>query len=258
MHNYGAIPRGAYKQQPRQQPRSLGFERYRLSFDDTLLQYGDCGNGASLDIIDAISVEVMLKPDALAFIPADWYTIVGKWKTAGGERCYWMAIEGGAAPKMRFGISKDGAASSWVLKKIPLGIYTHAVGTFDSANINLYFNAELVSGPLALAFPINSQPLNHCWVAASGDVPDRFSKVDIAFIRIYKDYVLTTQDMAWNRLNYSNPVRWDKLAMWLTMEEGAGLIAHDMSGNGNDTDLLPALPPPTWKPVKQWELRAKV
>jgi len=48
MGTYSALPRAAYRQQPRRLPRSLGFERYTLSFDG-VDDHVDCGNDESLN-----------------------------------------------------------------------------------------------------------------------------------------------------------------------------------------------------------------
>ena len=67
MSIYGARPRGAYRQMPKGNPRSLGFERYILHFPLALPRV-DCGNDASLAVTDKVSVEAFIKPNSVGGI----------------------------------------------------------------------------------------------------------------------------------------------------------------------------------------------
>lgn len=100
--------------------------------------YGDCGNDASLDITDAITIKAWAIPD-VAQTPAGWYGIAG-WTNAylrGGlkihnTRLYWDAW-------CRDPLKQCGVKEGPVITE---GIWQHVAGTYiaDTGKLWLYLN----------------------------------------------------------------------------------------------------------------------
>lgn len=247
MPVYGAIPRAAYRQQPRRQPRSLGFERYALRFDDTQ-QAVDCGADPSLKG-NSNTVEIIAKAGALgpAVQRMSWYYWVNL-----NNRAY-LAIPW-ADNRVYVAATINGVAGNHFVGLYTLADlnYHHYVCVFDGVNWSFYVDGEFMGSEVT-----------DDWGAMVGNPIFRVSAESVYYLdglvpllRIY-DCALVQDEIEWNLFNYHNPVRPGNLALWLPMEEGAGLTAFDHSGHGNDGALLPALTPPVWDRVKQWELRAE-
>ncbi len=247
MHNYGAIPQGAYRQMPKLMPRSLGFERYALGFDGV---DDHVGFGAGINLNDQITVEALVKPvvtsgDALNSILAD------------GDVSIRFDIDQTIPSRVLFYLI---GVRNWVIADMINwfdGNFHHIVGTYDknagANNMKVYGDVETMVQRTAVGGLTNIPP--QLRVGGWRTWANRYKGL-IGFIRIYT-LALSQGEVRWNRLNYHNPVRPDKLVLWLPMEEGAGLTTHDKSGFGNNGALLPALSPPTWERVKQYELRAQ-
>ena len=253
MTIYGAVPRGGYRQMARGNPRSLGFERYALDFNG-VNNYVDCGITPSLQITGAFTIEALVDytgPAGLFIGIVDQSRgnpalggisfIIGD--AANKKVDLYLADGGGPSPKFRVG-------------DLPVG-KVHLVGTWDgtviAGSMKIYFNEVSQPGGEADYGTIPALPTRSLRIGFSVS----YFKGLIAFVRIYKDYALNQEEVKWNRLNYHNPVRPDKLVLWLPMEEGAGLVAADHSGLGNNGALLPVATPPTWEQVRQYELRAQ-
>jgi len=248
MPIYGALPRAEYRQQPKRQPRGLGFERYSLLFDGT--NYGRVPHDVSLDMgaNQDFSIEAVVRTGDVTVRE----TICSKYAGVGGY------IFGLRDTKINLYMN-DGAGTNYYSNLINLshnGQWMQvAVAADRSGNAQFYLNElpfgtddiSLRFGSLAslAPFDIGEYQLSNFWIG------------DIAYLRVYRDYLLTQKDVEWNRLNYHNPVHPEFIVLWFPFEEGAGLVAGDHSGLGNDGALLPALSPPTWEPVKKWELRVE-
>jgi len=249
MGTYSAIPRAAYREQPRRMPRCLGFERYALGFNGSS-NYVNCGSDPSLDITHAITIEAWVKPNI---------------------------------NDAHLGIvtSVDSYYSGWLLQKHTSNKFMWSVWDADgkhSVESNSYYTDttkwhHLVGvrrngvNYLYVDGIEQTQTDNHNWAPYSSGVfigrhytwnDEYMFNGTIALVRIYGDYALTPEEIRWNMLNYNNPVHPEYLRLWLPMEEGSGLTVYDKSGHGNNGSLLPADDPPTWERVRQYELRAEV
>ena len=140
----------------------------------------DCGAGTSLDITNTITLEAWVK---LSSTPAGHHSVIGKWKVATDERCYWLDMDKGAN-NWRFDVSHEGSDYVSVTGSAPATDWIHLVGTFDGTDAKIYEGGawvNMANGPGV----INSVAANHVWVGASGDVPDRFFPGLIGEVRIY-------------------------------------------------------------------------
>jgi len=100
-------------------------------FFDGINDYADCGASPSLDLTDAVTVEVWVRPEA---IPAGEPVIVGKSTESYAltlyrdGQCWWYISSGGNQLKAPVG----------------LGAWNHIAGTFDGTTMMLYVNGECV------------------------------------------------------------------------------------------------------------------
>jgi len=251
MPIYGAIPRGAYRQLPKGNPRSLGFERYVLGFDPTIPNYGEIPAGATqLNFTsEDFSIIIRVKFDDVSINPqlfsrgainVDGYYI----HIQVNGRFYFITSQL-AAFQMTYSASGTCIDDTW---------YTLGVSR-DGAAVKLYRDG--VALPVTAGAHINpATSTRTAKIGIDDNLVQHSLNGKIAFLMAY-GIALTADEMRWNVLNYHNPVRRDKLALWLPMEEGAGLTLIDHSGYGTNGALLPAPTPPTWERVKQYELRAE-
>ncbi|NPV47688.1 MAG: LamG domain-containing protein [Armatimonadetes bacterium] len=120
--NHGAVRGGA-----RFVPRGGGYALALDGKDD----YVDCGNGASLDLTGAVTLEAWIKPDAL---PGAEPLVMGKYFDSYGLTHYrdgnfWFYISGG-------GNNAKGRAE--------VGVWSHVVATFDGTEMAVYVNHQQV------------------------------------------------------------------------------------------------------------------
>jgi len=247
MTIYGAVPSGAYRQRPKQNPRSLGFERYALGFNG-VSSYARVLDAVSLQLVSGFTFESLFyatgwghqDKGSLAFKDHIRLTLANDT----GQKTISFYCEQGGAGKIAYAPNNSIALNRW----------NHTFGMMDGANIIIVVNGvrtvgaaiALVDAHVGVDLDIGGEPI----------LGRRFFNGLIAITRVY-NVVLTLEEMEWNRLNYNNPVRPGNIVLWLPMEEGAGLVTNDHSGLGNNGSLLPALTPPTWERVRQYELRAQ-
>lgn len=249
MPIYGAIPRGAYRQLPRQQPRSLAFERYALGF-----------NGINNYVsVPAAATELDFTTENFTF------EIILKWNSGAG-RVYLVDRGVPNVDGYYFRINADGtlvaATSSPVFNwtattpgDVPDQKWCKIDIVRSGADINFLKNAVVL---VRTTVGVHADPLtaNRTFEIGRLRTGLNYFKDCMALFRAY-NIALTPDELRWNLLNYHNPVRPGNLVLWLPMEEGTGLVATDHSGLGNNGALLPALTPPTWERVRQYELRAE-
>lgn len=246
MTIYGAVPRGAYRQMPKLMPRSLGFERYTLRF-----------NGVTSNV----SCPVIAVPTAFTVLA--YFKRLGDSGGASGDTHHCLAgylnghifnqVTVNKAGTLVFNqVSVGGVRISDTLV-IPDPTSFHQVGgMWDGAKVYSILDGALDVGTIAAgalgagATTFRVGMLSPAYNLSNGLIP---------LILIY-DRALSAGEIRWNRLNYHNPIQ-NGLVLWLPMEEGAGLVAADHSGLGNNGTLKPALTPPTWEQVRQYELRAQ-
>ena len=248
------IPPQVNARTPKRIPHSLGFARYALRFND-VDQYGEIPDSVTLNISSKITLEALVFPTVLS---AGHEMILLKGWTMGDRSYYLSLLNRRIFFTVRNPTDTDQAdAQGWT----PLNsnkMY-HLVGVMDGSVASVYVNAELDATPKAWTegIMVGVQPLR---IGATWDgttIKDHFGGL-IVLARIYGEYALDADEIKWNSLNYHNPVRPDKLALWLSMEEGAGETVYDKSGHGNHGILLPAGAGPTWERLRQWELRSAV
>lgn len=103
---------------------------HALSFDG-VDDYVDCGNGASLDLTKAVTLEAWIKP---ASLPANEPMIFGKYYDSYGLTHYrdgntWFYISGG-------GNNASG--------HLEVGAWSHVVASFAGTNMTVYINREKI------------------------------------------------------------------------------------------------------------------
>ena len=247
MTIYGAIPKGGYKQQPRRIPRSLGFARHVLALD-SVDDYVEVPDSPSLN---PKSITIEFRVYQTSRHPSTWTFLVNK---NGWGSYHLISEDTWTRNQVGFTVRVGGSDYRLWTNEVIGPYWSHLGFTYDASigEQRTYFNGELdteesrspgnidtLAGPLRI----------------TGSKPAYFHGL-IDGMRIYIDYTLDPDEIRWNHLNYHNPVRPDKFALWLPMEEGAGEIVYDKSGKGNHGTLLPAGAGPTWERLRQWELRS--
>ena len=239
----GAMPSGVYPRIASKMPHNLGFDRHYLSVDGSN-QYIDCGNNPLLDFTsEDFTLEIMVFISKLT--TAQGLITRGAWQIDG----YYMDFDGGRV-NIRTNQSGTLQMCRSVYRPFPQkGIY-HIVGTRRGTEGRVYIDGDDVTAIFAtLLDPVSSTRNMHI-----GKYARFYLAGNIYLARVYRDYALDHDEVKWNRLNYHNPVRPNRLVLWLPIEEGTGEITYDKSGNGNNGTLLPA-GGPTWGRLRQWELR---
>ena len=249
MTIHGAIPRGGYRQQPKRIPRSLGFAR-RTIFFDGVDDHIAIPHRASLSPVNGITIEVLVKPVSYT---GTWNTLVRK----GGIKPD-ITIAYGLWLKNNNEIYQEGLGikGESIGAEVQLGVWQNIGLSYDKQNIKFYKNGVFVSQiPSTRSIASTTHNLR---IGQSQFRNHEKLNAFVALCRIYIDYALDPDEMRWNTVNYHNPVRPDKLGLWLPMEEGVGEVVYDKSGHGNNGTLLPQGAGPTWERLRQWELRSAV
>lgn len=140
----------------------------------------NCGNDASLDITETITVSAWVnRKEAQSETYAQ---IAGKWKTIPQNRCYWLTTDNN---KFVFYMSHDGSSLHGHAEYTPTEYETWMLitGTFDGTNIKLYENGVL-KDTVEYIGGINSEPSDSMVIGGriSGD---RIIDGSIADVRIY-------------------------------------------------------------------------
>jgi len=195
-----------------------------LQFDGTD-DYVDCGNNASLDITDAITVEawVNINVDESGRIASKH----------GGGSYGWTLIRGVSNDNIEWRISTTG--SDWnggftSLNIFKINIWYHIVATYDGSYMRVYVNGvEDTDGdfPVSLTGSINVAPastqIGRDEVSgSSGCFPGSIDSV-----RIY-NRALSAEEVRYH-YNHGGPV-----ASW-NFDEGSGQTAYDSAGDADGT-----------------------
>jgi len=192
-----------------------------LQFDGTD-DYVDCGTGSSLDITDAITLEAWVKAEAFVSDAG----IIGK---NYGDSVYpyflWVMSDG----KVRLNSYGVDAEHRWLIlssQPITTGSWYHIVGTFNTANANLYINGEAET-PVGVGYPLPTNTKD-VWIGKYVYL-DSFNGV-IDEVRIY-NRALSAAEIRYH-YNRGGPV-----AHW-KFDEGEGRTVYDSTPNDNDGTLV--------------------
>jgi len=146
-----------------------------LSFDGT--NYVDCGNGPSLNITDAITIEVWVKP---ANAPLTNRGIVGK--NDGDSYKYYYGIGTTWGTGYRGMVKVGGNHYSSPPVSLSIGQWSHLVMTYDGETLRFYVNGKLASQNTDLSGKIKEAPTEHVYINYSS--PPRWEGL-IDEVRIY-------------------------------------------------------------------------
>jgi len=121
-----------------------------LQFDG-VDDYVDCGNDASLDVTNAITLEAWIYLDSWSGL---WDRVVAK--TASGALSYILGISA-TYRGVYFGLFKD-TAQTYITGQtaIPMNTWTHIAGTWDGSTMKIYINGveqpemKSFSGPITV------------------------------------------------------------------------------------------------------------
>lgn len=252
MTIHRAIPGGRYRQRPKGNPRSLGFERYTLGFDG-LNQYVEVPDKSILDVTHSTIELCFNSKDVgmghLFYMGArgDGFGVEDELYifTNGNDIAFHHYDEG-----VGFNINIAGSGL------LQLGEYFRVFAILNNGIAELFLNKILVGTDTYSAIDTSTW-LDKLRIGRhnSDGHPERAFKGLIPLVHLYNQ-ALSAEERAWNMVNYHNPIR-EGLVLWLPMEEGTGLTVYDKSGLGNNGVLMPVATPPTWEQVRQWELRAE-
>ena len=104
-----------------------------MSFNGTSV-YIDCGNDASLNPTDAITIEAWVKP----LSKASYHYIIQKREATKG---FYLMYEESADQKVYFIVKIGGASKTSITNDVlPLNVWTHLVGTYDGSRVRIYEN----------------------------------------------------------------------------------------------------------------------
>ncbi|MBU4373509.1 MAG: LamG domain-containing protein, partial [Euryarchaeota archaeon] len=147
---------------------------------DGVDDYVDAGNGAGLDITDAITVEAWVKPITLG----GWKRILQKCNVAVIRESYCLVLKDGTE-KVRWELF-TGGTHRYVdsNQNLPSDRWTHIVGSYDGQVMRIYFNGNLdTSSDYGNNMKIGTNNLD-LYIGSSIDDPRYFSGT-IDEVRIY-------------------------------------------------------------------------
>ena len=187
----------------------------------------DCGNDASLNITDEITIEAWVRHDEGGVY--DGILQKGSLTSSFGK----YEIHTTNDNKLRFILNGTTDNSVVTSNSIPVGLWTHIVASWDGTTIRAYINGvvdqntDLFSGPLTT----DSNPLRIGMYYSSGFIFNG----QIDGVKIY-NRALSAEEVRYH-YNQGKPVaQWD-------FDEGEGTRAFDVSGNNNTGVLTNG---PTW------------
>lgn len=242
------LPTSVYGRKSKRIPHSLGFSSYALDFN---------GVNQFVNVLAAPSLD----------IPAITILCYVYWRGGATRRIISKYL---AAPNRTFEVYVSALGfinwrTSWngvvmeddiCTNAINLNRWTH-IAAIKEPGGNKYF---YINGELDPTFPLLYNPgLNtNASDLTVGIYTDKVSHPFDGLLDIPLVYnrAFSAEEVRYDMLNYHRPIR-DGLVLWLPFEEGTGLVAYDRSPHGNNGTLQPAVGPPTWTRVRQYELRAE-
>lgn len=188
-----------------------------LTFDGTN-DYVDCGNGSSLNISNAITIEAWIKPVGAGV--GTYSGILGR-----GLSNSWGIFSDKTPGALYFRLYNNSGTYQQVSKDnvFTLGNWIHVVAVYDGALLKTYANGNFLN---SISQTGTIQTTEN--VLQIGDITDRDYPFNglIDDVRIY-NYVRTPAQIAWD-YNHGKPVAHYRF------DEGSGITAYDDSDNNND------------------------
>ncbi len=214
--NNGAITGATYKDTGCKNGSCLSF--------DGINDYSQSVDSSSLQLSTSGTVSLWAYPTAYS-TAGTWKVLIDKGNWGGGKNDYSLYFDGASSfCYMASGptISQYACPSNTI---IPLNQYTFITLSWDSTKVYLYLNGALYSSINKTENP-NTAGYNLSIGGISGSYP--FSG-QIDGVRIY-NYARTPAQIAWD-YNKGAPIAHYKF------DECQGVVAHDVSGNGNNGDI---------------------
>ena len=200
---------------------------------DGVDDYVEVADSNSLDVADAITIELWIKPNTV--VPtADWRTVIAK--QASAEESYGVLMTEDQT-YFYFFVRSGGVSFAGV--DLTPGQWHHIIGTWDKNtpgdNIFLYVDgAPGDGGPVGTtAIAPTTLPVYMGGDPGSGYSPYEFAGV-LDELRIYNRAISATEAQEHYNGTFNNES--GLVALW-SFDEGLGITAADSSGNGNDGAL---------------------
>lgn len=155
-------------------------------------------------------------------------TVAAQWLTTGNQRGW--SVECNTSEKMQLWLSSDGSGAEGETTATALtqSTWTHVTITYDGTNVRFYLNGVLdTTSATSVATIFDST--NNIIVGAVNSGAAQFFPGRLADFRVYKS-TLTAAEAA---SLYQGTSPDDTVFLHLPLCEGAGAIAHDVSGNQN-------------------------
>jgi hypothetical protein len=212
-------------------PLKMGQVKPTLSFDG-VNDYVDCGMNSSIELTHVGSISLWVN-----YVSTGLYQIL----IADGDlnsniNGYIFYIT--AYNQLRFELDSTTARNVNTARAITPGVWNHVAVTWDGSRIKMYINGALVSDDAqTLDAAAGIYPVR---VGRSGGGPAFWFNGLIDEVCVYSR-ALSADEILRNYNNPNSPVT-NGLVMWLPLDEGAGTVAHDKSGNNNNGTIYGA----TW------------
>ena len=211
-----------------------------LSFNGTTT-YVDAGTGASLNITNAITVEVWVKKSGG---DGTYMAIGSKWDSAGGDgnQRSWTLEFRATDNKVQFQTSNNGLDSGAVQAistTVPvISTWYHIVGIFDGSNNKIYVNGILENTTAQTGLFSSVDKVGIGAVIGTGlAIASKFNGL-IDEVRIY-NRALSAEEIRYH-YNRGGPIGYWKF------DKGSGLTAYDSSGQGNTGTLQNNMATTSW------------
>jgi len=237
------VPKSVYKRKPKRLPKSLGFSRYSLDFDEV---------DDYVKVLDDPSLSGMSGLTVSAWV--DFDTHPGHIANVAKKDLSYILRQSSGVDYLTLYVWVGGTHYSVDTGPIPTGEWHYVSGAYDGGEMRIYLDGNLKDSNSSMSGDIDASTTN----LGMGGAPDGTELFDgeVDEVRIYSR-ALSAEEIRRNMLNYHSPTK-NGLVGWWRFREGTGLTAHDESENGNDGTLNPSGDPPIWTDVKKWEPRAEV
>lgn len=177
-----------------------------LAFDGSS-DYVDCGNDASLNLTDAITIEVRAKLAATTFTDGRG-RIVFKYESAGS---YCLEMLNGGIWRSSSRYTTNGWKTITGGTTLALGIWYQLVFVYSGTEIRLYLNGNSDATPIALIDTLGSNN-DKVWIGANGDDTSQLFNGLIDSVKIY------------NRALSASEIKWSYLEPYAMFERGELLL----------------------------------